>query len=51
MELDYYRELPGDYSPAEAGYLVELGTLKPQAVSGRMSSFRMRAWALVEEAR
>ena len=50
MELDYYRELPGDYSPAEAGYLVELGTLKPQAVSASIMDLARRGYIRLEPA-
>ena len=48
MELDYYRELPGDYSPAEAGYLVELGNLKPQAVSASIMDLARRGYLRLE---
>lgn len=50
LELDYYRELPGDYSPAEAGYLVELGTLKPQAVSASIMDLARRGYIRLEPA-
>ena len=50
LELDYYRELPGDYSPAEAGYLVELGSLKPQAVSASIMDLARRGYLRLESA-
>ena len=50
MELDYYRELPGDYSPAETGYLVELGTMKPQAVSASIMDLARRGYLRLESA-
>ena len=50
MELDYYRELPGNYSPAEAGYLVELGALKPQTVSASIMDLARRGYIRLEPA-
>ena len=48
MEIEYYRELPGRYSPAEAGYFIENGTLKPQAVSATFMDLARRGYIRME---
>ena len=48
LEVEYYRELPGAYSPAEAGYLHEVGTLKPQAISATFMDLARRGYVRME---
>lgn len=48
MEIDYYRELPGNYSPAEAGCLIETGTVRPQAISATFMDLARRGYIRLE---
>lgn len=48
IEYDYYRELPGPYSPAEAGCLVEKGSVKPQAISATLMDLARRGYIRLE---
>ena len=48
VEVEYYRELPGNYSPAETGYLCEIGKLKPQAISATFMDLARRGYIRME---
>ena len=48
LEVEYYRELPGAYSPAETGYLHEIGKLKPQAISATFMDLARRGYIRME---
>lgn len=46
---DYYRELPGDYSPAEAGYLYRLGRNSPHDFTATVLDLVRRGHLHLEE--
>ncbi|MDZ4133313.1 MAG: DUF2207 domain-containing protein [Dethiobacteria bacterium] len=46
---DYYRELPGDYSPAEAGYLIRSGKTKPEDFTATVLDLSRRGHLKFEE--
>ncbi len=48
---DYYRELPGDYSPAEAGYLFRLGKTKSEDFTATVMDLARRGHLRLEEYR
>ena len=48
---DYYRELPGDYSPAEAGYFVRLGRTAPEDITATILDLARREHLRLEEYR
>ena len=48
VEVDYYRELPGTYSPAETSYFCEIGKLKPQAISATFMDLARRGYIRME---
>lgn len=50
MEIEYYRELPGNYSPAEAGCLFENGKVKPQGVAATFMDLARRGYLRMEPA-
>jgi len=45
---DYYRELPGDYSPAELSILYYLGTNQPAALSATLMDLARRGYIRME---
>ncbi len=50
IEVEYYRELPGTYSPAEAGCLVENNVIKPQAIAATFMDLARRGYLRMEPA-
>lgn len=46
---DYYRELPGDYSPAEAGYFFRMGRTAPEDITATMLDLARRGHLRLEE--
>lgn len=46
---DYYRDLPGDYSPAEAGYLFRRGTHSPDDFTATVMDLARRGHLRLEE--
>lgn len=45
---DYYRELPGDYSPAELGVLYYSGKNQPEALSATLMDLARRGYIMME---
>jgi uncharacterized membrane protein len=50
VEVEYYRELPGTYSPAEAGCLIEKGLVKPQVIAATFMDLARRGYLRLESA-
>ena len=50
LEVEYYRELPGNYSPAEAACLIGKGLVKPQAVAATFMDLARRGYLRLEPA-
>lgn len=48
FEGDYYRELPGDYSPAEAGSLVNFGTVDAKEITATILDLARRGYLTIE---
>ncbi|HWR30981.1 MAG TPA: DUF2207 domain-containing protein, partial [Negativicutes bacterium] len=50
LEVEYYRELPGSYSPAEAGCLLDNGKIKPQAIAATFMDLARQGYLRMEPA-
>ena len=50
MDVEYYRELPGNYTPAEANCLMEKGKTKPQAIAATFMDLARRGYLRMEPA-
>jgi uncharacterized membrane protein len=48
FEGDYYRELPGDYSPAEAGSLINFGTVDAKEITATILDLARRGYLTIE---
>ena len=48
IETEYYRELPGTYSPAEAGYIYDVGKVNPPVLSATLMDLARRGYVRLE---
>ncbi|NLA26495.1 MAG: DUF2207 domain-containing protein, partial [Firmicutes bacterium] len=46
---DYYRDLPGDYSPAEAGHFFRLGRTTPEDITATLMDLTRRGYLILQE--